>query len=95
MNARERFGVDPGSSPDEVKAEWRRRAMDLHPDRGGDAEQFAEVRRLYTAAVSEAIHEVSQPPVCGSCNGLGHTTVSRGFSSTRVACPVCKGSGIR
>jgi hypothetical protein len=38
--------VDPDAGAGEVKRAFRRRAMETHPDRGGDAEEF---KRVYAA----------------------------------------------
>ena len=38
--------VDPGATDAEVKSAFKRRAMETHPDRGGDREEF---ERVYSA----------------------------------------------
>lgn len=37
--------VDPAASPEEVRAAYRRRAKDTHPDAGGSAKAFEKTRR--------------------------------------------------
>ena len=57
MFARRRYGRSPydvlgvkmGASEDEIKKAYRKKAMETHPDRGGDAEKFKEVNAAYDA----------------------------------------------
>ena len=41
------LGVPPGAPLEEVKAAFRRKALEHHPDRGGDAAAFIAVKRAY------------------------------------------------
>lgn len=41
------LGVDPGASDRDIKAAYRRRAAEHHPDKGGDTEQFLAVQLAY------------------------------------------------
>ncbi|MFT3924115.1 MAG: J domain-containing protein [Myxococcales bacterium] len=41
------LGLEPGASQLEIKRAYRRRALETHPDRGGDADSFAKVQRAY------------------------------------------------
>jgi hypothetical protein len=41
------LGLAPGASLAEVKRAYRQRALETHPDRGGDATQFRAVQRAY------------------------------------------------
>jgi len=43
------LGVRMGASEDEIKKAYRKKAMETHPDRGGDAEKFKEVNAAYDA----------------------------------------------
>lgn len=41
------LGLEPGAPFEEVKRMFRKRALETHPDQGGDADAFREVRRAY------------------------------------------------
>ena len=43
------LGVKAGASEDEIKKAYRKKAMETHPDRGGDAEKFKEINAAYDA----------------------------------------------
>lgn len=49
----EMLGLEKGAEPTEIKRSYRRKAMSMHPDKGGDAEQFK--------ALSEAYEVLSDP----------------------------------
>jgi hypothetical protein len=53
------LGLTPPSTEAEVRAAYRRKARELHPDVGGDAAAFV----LLNAAYEEALALVSRPPV--------------------------------
>jgi hypothetical protein len=50
------LGITSGASVAEVKAGYRRRALELHPDRGGDAAEF----RALHAAYEEALRRIAR-----------------------------------
>ena len=45
--ALERLGLSGNPSLDEIRAAYHRRAMETHPDRGGDQEEFLKVKHAY------------------------------------------------
>jgi DnaJ-class molecular chaperone len=83
------LGLPDTATPDEVKAKWRELCMVHHPDRGGNAVEFNEIRKAYKIAMDEA----SQPKPCCGCNGTGKTKVTYGFSTVDVTCRFCSGGG--
>lgn len=83
------LGLPETASPEEVKAKWRELCMIHHPDRGGNAVEFNEIRKAYKQAMEEA----SAPKPCGSCGGSGKVKHSHGFNSIDLPCPTCGGSG--
>jgi hypothetical protein len=49
----ETLGLPVSASESEVKAAYRERVKDVHPDHGGDQETFERVRKAYAAARQE------------------------------------------
>lgn len=41
------LGVDPDANEDEVRAAYREKVRELHPDQGGDKEAFSRVNEAY------------------------------------------------
>lgn len=41
------LGLEAGATIDEVKRAFRKRALETHPDQGGDSDEFRAVRRAY------------------------------------------------
>jgi hypothetical protein len=52
--ARRLLAVDPGATRDELRRAYRRRSKVLHPDAGGDATAFVELRRAYELLLTYA-----------------------------------------
>jgi hypothetical protein len=46
------LGVAPDASVAEIKRGYRQRALETHPDRGGDAAAFRELQRAYERAIA-------------------------------------------
>jgi hypothetical protein len=55
--AREAFaelGVPAGASADEIRRAYRRKVREVHPDQGGDEDEFKRLREAYTTAREHA-----------------------------------------
>jgi len=48
------LGLTEGATVDEVKSAYRTRIKQVHPDHGGDEEEFKRVREAYTLAKQDA-----------------------------------------
>ncbi|WP_251344035.1 J domain-containing protein [Haloplanus halophilus] len=48
------LGLQPTADADEVRAAYRRRVKDVHPDQGGDSESFRRLREAYDTAKEHA-----------------------------------------
>ena len=51
-NSYEILGVDRSCSKEEIKRKFRERALETHPDKGGDPEDFRKVREAYEMLIS-------------------------------------------
>lgn len=89
MDPFEQLGLSSEASTEEVKDAWRRLASIHHPDKGGDAATFDRLRQAYNAALTEA--EAQKP--CPSCQGTGRVLVKSGWSSVKLLCEACGGTG--
>jgi len=49
-----RLGLQPTAGADEVKAAYRERVKEVHPDHGGDGEDFRRLQEAYTTAKEHA-----------------------------------------
>lgn len=85
------LGLPTTATPDEVKAKWRELVMIHHPDRGGNACDFNDLRKAYQTAYAAA----SEPKACPQCLGSGKVKQSYGFNSIDLPCASCGGSGHR
>ena len=85
----DKLHLSDDATPAQVKARWHELAREHHPDKGGNAAVFAELRQAY----EEATRIASQPKPCPVCDGTGKVTQRLGFSAVRLRCLTCKGSG--
>ncbi|WP_338741892.1 J domain-containing protein [Haloplanus salilacus] len=49
-----RLGLQPTADADEVRAAYRERVKEVHPDHGGDGEDFRRLQEAYTTAKEHA-----------------------------------------
>ncbi|MGI9119745.1 MAG: J domain-containing protein [Acidimicrobiales bacterium] len=63
MNAYRVLGAPPGAGPDDVREAWRRRALETHPDRGGDPVAFHLARRAFERLSGVPAPPTSSPPL--------------------------------
>lgn len=83
------LGLLPTASAIEVKAAYRRRALELHPDRGGDQAAFAALAAAYKR-LSQSAPTITRGGRCSTCRGTGIVLTHRGFHTLRTVCPVCR-----
>ena len=83
------LGFEPAPSADQIETAFKALAMLHHPDRGGDAAKFDELRtaRDRLLAAKEAGER------CADCLGSGRVLMVDGFSTLKVLCDTCGGSG--
>lgn len=56
----ETLGIAPTADAAEVRAAFRRRSMETHPDRNGSPEAFARVRSAYALLQDEALQRETE-----------------------------------
>lgn len=88
-DAYEALGLGDQVAPTAVKERWRALASEHHPDKGGDAEVFMQLRQAYQVA----LHHAAGPHVCPDCEGTGRRLKTHGWSQVTLRCAVCGGSG--
>ncbi len=95
-NSFELLGLTSSATTEEVKLAWQKLASIHHPDKGGDANKFSELRQAYKDAINAAVANDELADQCVQCLGEGKVLnlKQRGFcASFKVMCPICKGSG--
>ncbi len=55
------LGVAPGASADELKRAYHQRALETHPDHGGDPDTFREVQAAYERATARTAKRTRRP----------------------------------
>lgn len=94
------LGVTRKCTKEELIQAWRAAAWKLHPDRGGNAGEFAEASRAYAILrdpKARASYDAAQSlftDCCALCSGEGVILKQRGFTvKTKIKCTTCGGSG--
>lgn len=82
------LGVSHEPTLEEVKTAYHQLAQLHHPDVGGDPERFKQLHEAYL----QAMEEVEDRP-CENCKGSGKVVVQMGWTTQKVQCPDCGGSG--
>mmetsp|Transcript_33275 Transcript_33275/g.55706 ORF Transcript_33275/g.55706 Transcript_33275/m.55706 type:complete len:525 (+) Transcript_33275:131-1705(+) len=77
--AHEILGVPELASPAEIRKKYRELALLNHPDKGGDANRFAEIARAYRSLLSST---VTGGALDGSCHHHDHTSQGVNIKST-------------
>ncbi len=67
MNDYELLGISENATKEEIKKAYRKKALELHPDRGGDAKMFKDLQKAYENLVNEkpsmTIYTTHQPDI--------------------------------
>lgn len=102
-NCYKTLGVHKGSSEDEVKAAFRVRAKQNHPDLHADvasAERMVELNMAYSTLKERRSKQDYDKllailyPECAACSGSGTSIRQRGFHGKEAtACAICDGAG--
>lgn len=56
------LGITPTSNAEDIRAAYKKRALETHPDKGGDPEEFRRVKQAYEAINSGKAKLVGGPP---------------------------------
>lgn len=65
------LGVDPDADEAEIRAAYRRRAKEVHPDQGGSVEQFQAVRAAYERLLSGSVPDRTAATESAETRGSG------------------------
>ena len=95
------LGVAPSAEYRVIHAAYLKLAVELHPDKGGDAERFKQVALAYGVLKNEELRKKYDAALkaesvlnCKRCEGKGMITKTSGFTARRtVECAACAGTG--
>ena len=94
------LGVPPGTAVEVIHARYRELAFRLHPDRGGNAEEFKAVALAWGTLKNAELRKVYDTKLrlertaCSVCGGRGLVGVQKGFTQrVDVECRECGGLG--
>jgi DnaJ-class molecular chaperone len=82
------LGLPETASSEEVRSAWLSLAKIHHPDMGGTSEEFSKIATAFRDAL-----RLSGEKQCFQCGGKGWVGVHNGFSSLKMVCQLCWGSG--
>lgn len=81
---------------DDLKSMRRDDLMKNHPDKGGDADKFAEINACWSR-VMEYLKEkkIRDANKCEVCDGKGLVEKNNSGFISMLKCPKCKGKGVK
>jgi DnaJ-class molecular chaperone len=85
MNDFEFLGIAVGATKEQINSAYRSKALQYHPDRGGDPEVFKKIVEVYDRLMNTT--------VCGDCGGTGRKTMVLSPFIIDAVCGLCKGKG--
>lgn len=91
--ALEILSLPPNATVEDVKLAYKKLSHIMHPDKGGDIEEFKHLQKVYQRALDEAREHKIELLICKRCDGSGRVQVTRGASTMSKMCPACQGSG--
>eukprot|EP00435_Cladocopium_sp_Y103_P022344 s1218_g5.t1 len=75
------LGIQPGCNEEELRAAYKKRALETHPDKGGNVEEFRSVKTAYEALLKTVPTQLARKASNGS------TSPSSEFSDASVFTP--------
>lgn len=86
MTALEQLDLPASATAEDVHKRWRSLSLVLHPDRGGNVDEFVRLTKLRDAALKEIAERV-----CPLCLGSKKVYRSGGGLHIPFDCPSCMG----
>ena len=76
------LGIQPGCNEEELRAAYKKRALETHPDKGGNVEEFRSVKTAYEALLKTVpTQPLTRKPSNGSNSPSSDTSVFTPFST--------------
>lgn len=101
MNYYEMIGVNWLACTDIITLEYKRKAREQHPDKGGDPAEFAELTAAWNTLKDKKKRAeynmalINHYRNCSSCGGKGKRYKQAGFTAkTMQLCTTCQGVGL-